>query len=331
MTPLLAGALATACFTVALLAVPLLLDRGPVDRLAARTGAQDVERRRSLLRRLIERLAARLGPRLAPGIRLSRREAIARRLDLAGRPGGLSRAALRRAQGRAVPGRRRLLRLPRADRRLVAAGASSRPARAGSRPTSCSRASAGCARSASSATSRTSSTSSPSPSAPGWAIAPRCSGWPSRSAGPAGEEILTALRQMDLGASRRDAFLALRARNESEALSTFIGAQLQAEELGVPLSEALNDIAIDMRRSAAQNARRRAARAAPRISLIVTTLIVPGLDHPHPRVDDPRHRHPRLRGARRWLTGSSSAARAAPAAGSSRPARASSRSARGSS
>ena len=42
------------------------------------------------MRRLIERLAARLGPRLAPGIRLSRREAIARRLDLAGRPGGLT-------------------------------------------------------------------------------------------------------------------------------------------------------------------------------------------------------------------------------------------------
>ena len=90
MTPLLAGALAAACVSVALMAVPLLLDRGPVDRLAARTGAQDVERRRSLLRRLVERLAARLGPRLAPGIRLSRREAIARRLDLAGRPGGLS-------------------------------------------------------------------------------------------------------------------------------------------------------------------------------------------------------------------------------------------------
>ena len=36
MTPLLAGALVTACMTLALLAVPLLLDRGPVDRLAAR-------------------------------------------------------------------------------------------------------------------------------------------------------------------------------------------------------------------------------------------------------------------------------------------------------
>jgi tight adherence protein C len=94
--------------------------------------------------------------------------------------------------------------------------------------------------------------------------------------GPVGEEILIALRQMDLGATRRDAFLTLRNRNTSESLASFVGAQLQAEELGVPLSEALNDIAVDMRRSAAQAARRRAARAAPRISLIVTTLIVPG-------------------------------------------------------
>ena len=44
----------------------------------------------------------------------------------------------------------------------------------------------------------------------------------------------------------------------------------------MPLSEALNDIALDMRRAAAPGARRRAARAAPRVSLIVTTLIVPG-------------------------------------------------------
>ena len=44
----------------------------------------------------------------------------------------------------------------------------------------------------------------------------------------------------------------------------------------MPLSEALNDIADDMRRAAHQDARRRAARAAPRVSLIVTSLIVPG-------------------------------------------------------
>ena len=72
------------------------------------------------------------------------------------------------------------------------------------------------------------------------------------------------------------AFEALRDRNASEQLSSFVAAQLQAEELGVPLSEALNDIAADMRRAAHQAARRRAARAAPRVSLVVTSLIVPG-------------------------------------------------------
>jgi len=68
----------------------------------------------------------------------------------------------------------------------------------------------------------------------------------------------------------------LRERNDSDSLKSFVSAQLQAEELGVPLSEALNDIADDMRRMAAQNARREAQRASPRVSLLVTTLIVPG-------------------------------------------------------
>ena len=94
--------------------------------------------------------------------------------------------------------------------------------------------------------------------------------------GPVGEEMIIALRQMDLGASRRTAFEALRARNDSESLSMFVVAQLQAEELGVPLAEALNDIAADMRKAAYQSARKRAQQAAPRVSLIVTTLVVPG-------------------------------------------------------
>ena len=94
--------------------------------------------------------------------------------------------------------------------------------------------------------------------------------------GPLAEEIRTSLRQMDLGASRRQAFEALRRRNDSESLSSFVTALLQAEELGVPLAQALSELADDMRRSFHQNARRRAARAAPRVSLITTLLIVPG-------------------------------------------------------
>ena len=94
--------------------------------------------------------------------------------------------------------------------------------------------------------------------------------------GPLCEEVQTSLRQMDLGANRRQAFESLRRRNESESLSTFVTALLQAEELGVPLAQALSELADDMRRSFHQNARRRAARAAPRVSLITTLLIVPG-------------------------------------------------------
>jgi tight adherence protein C len=273
VTPLLAALLATGSVAVGLLALPLLLDRGPIERFQG--AAAEPVRRGSLVRRVVEWLAFRLGPRLAPSVRASRREAVGRRLDLAGRPGGLT---VQRFYGLKAA----LLVLATAAFGLLAA--------LGASPLLV-----------------------PLAAALGWwgpdiylaregrlrqerierdlpdfldilAVTVRA-GLGYRSAlqrvaeslgGPGGEEILMALRQMDLGATRRDAFLALRDRNQSESLSTFVGAQLQAEELGVPLSEALNDIALDMRRSAAQNARRKAARAAPRISLIVTTLIVPG-------------------------------------------------------
>lgn len=94
--------------------------------------------------------------------------------------------------------------------------------------------------------------------------------------GPLAEEVMLALRQMDLGAPRREALDELRSRNESESLVTFVTALLQAEELGSSLADTLADIAVDMRREFQQDARRHAAQAAPRIGLVVTTLIVPG-------------------------------------------------------
>ena len=275
VTPITAGLLAAVCVTGGLLSVPLLLDRGPVDRLAARAGVDTAGERRPWWRRLIDRLATRIGPRLAPGIRLSRREAIASRLDLAGRPWGLSVQGFIGTKGAlaliaaaffgflAILGGSWLIALLA----IVAGwfGPDILLSRAGRL--------------------RQERIERDLPDFLDILAVTVRAGLGYRSAlqrvaeslgGPAGEEILTALRQMDLGATRRDAFLALRARNDSDSLSTFVGAQLQAEELGVPLSEALNDIALDMRRAAEQAARRRAARAAPRISLIVTTLIVPG-------------------------------------------------------
>lgn len=93
--------------------------------------------------------------------------------------------------------------------------------------------------------------------------------------GPPAEEILNTLRQMDLGATRREAFESLRRRNDSPTLDSFVAAQLQAEELGVPLADALAAIAADTRRAAAQGARRRAQRLVPTLTLISVFLIMP--------------------------------------------------------
>jgi tight adherence protein C len=93
--------------------------------------------------------------------------------------------------------------------------------------------------------------------------------------GPPAEEIMLTLRQMELGATRREAFEQLRSRNDSPTLDRFVAAQLQAEELGVPLADSLESIAADTRRAAAQSARRRAQRAAPRVSLITATMLLP--------------------------------------------------------
>jgi tight adherence protein C len=93
--------------------------------------------------------------------------------------------------------------------------------------------------------------------------------------GPLAEEVTVTLRQLSLGASRREAFEALRDRNRSEFLAQFVSALLQAEELGVPIADTLGELAREMRRSSHQRARQRAQRAAPQVTLVVTTFMVP--------------------------------------------------------
>jgi tight adherence protein C len=277
LMPALAGGLTALCFALALAAVPMLRDRGPVERLGGRIGGvSEPARSGSVVARLVESLAARLGPRLAPSLRASRRGALEHRLDYAGRPGGLTvqrmiglKAALAILLGFGIGGLLVALGAPLVYLVLLAAigwwGPDVWLSRAGRL--------------------RQESIERTLPdfldilavsvrAGLGYRLALR------RVAealeGPVSEEMLTVLRQMDLGSDRREAFLALRERNRSESLKSFVAAQLQAEELGVPLAESLNDIAGDMRRMAHQNARRRAQRASPRVSLLVTTLIVPG-------------------------------------------------------
>ncbi|RLU80852.1 hypothetical protein CTZ27_34115 [Streptomyces griseocarneus] len=94
--------------------------------------------------------------------------------------------------------------------------------------------------------------------------------------GPWADELRITLRQMDMGVSRRQAFEELRSRNDSEQVAQFVTALQQGEELGAPIVDTLIAIAGDMRRTDAQRARRRAARAVPKATVVITTCMVPG-------------------------------------------------------
>jgi tight adherence protein C len=96
-----------------------------------------------------------------------------------------------------------------------------------------------------------------------------------RFEGPLRDELLQTLHQLDVGVPRRQAFEALRDRCDSEPMDSFVSAFLQAEELGAPLATTLNNIALDMRRESAQAARRKAARTVPRVTLVVSVVLVP--------------------------------------------------------
>ncbi|NGO09873.1 type II secretion system F family protein [Streptomyces sp. HC44] len=93
--------------------------------------------------------------------------------------------------------------------------------------------------------------------------------------GPWADELRITLRQMDMGVSRRQAFDELRKRNSSEQVAQFVSALQQGEELGSPIAETLIQLATDMRRTDAQNSRRRAAKTIPKATMVTLVFMLP--------------------------------------------------------
>ncbi|MDA2807269.1 type II secretion system F family protein [Nocardiopsis suaedae] len=91
------------------------------------------------------------------------------------------------------------------------------------------------------------------------------------------DEFRLTLRQMDMGTSRREAFIQLRRRNRNEALGKFVTALQQAEELGAPLGDALQTISLDMRREDAQYLRQKAMKLNPKVTGVTAATMLPGL------------------------------------------------------
>lgn len=274
MNPLLPAFAVTGCLALCAWGLVLVRDRGPASRFDRGDGGDEGQGRRGPLARFYAYLSDRLAPRAVGMMSERYRDKIRRRLDAAGKPGGmtLETYAGRKAAFTVVLGAAGLLFLLDGNYVLAVAlttmgfvwidvwlsGVARR---------------------------RQSRIERDLPDfldilavtvSAGVGFRPALVRVSEALGGPLGEEMMVALRQMDLGFGRRQAFEAIRERNESESLDLFVTALLQAEELGVPLADALGNLAADMRRSFYQAARRRAARAAPRVSLIVSLLIVPG-------------------------------------------------------
>lgn len=270
MTPALAGLLFSGCLAVALAGLVLRRDGGPIGRFGA---AEPAETRLGPTSRLVGWLGTRFGPTVLQAYGPGRRERIEHRLDLAGRPGGLSLEGFVRRKAALFAGALALT-------AILALGGSWFSglfllplgwwgidiwlARLGRLRQERLERDVPDFLDVLSVTVRA-----------GLGYRGALVRVASALGGPCGEEIEMALRQMELGASRREAFLAMRDRNASPSLDIFVTTQLQAEELGVPLADALVGIAKETRREAHQNARRRAQRAAPRVSLVISMVIVP--------------------------------------------------------
>jgi len=269
------GLLGVLVFALAIRGVILVRDKGLVDRFEHELGADAPEKER-----LLQALEGRLGPAGAPAVRAlqlehpERRERLRQKIDAAGRPGGLTleRYALRK--GAVLVACLGVGVFALISGSFLSAGALLFLGAFGFD-----------AWLDGTASRRQEKIDRDLPDfldilavcvSAGIAFRPALGRVAEASEGPLQQEMQTTLRQIALGAPRREAFEALRQRNTSDGIGTFVTAVQQAEELGVPLTDALVDLARDMRQTAFQQARKRAQEAGPRVSLVTTGVIAPG-------------------------------------------------------
>jgi tight adherence protein C len=101
-------------------------------------------------------------------------------------------------------------------------------------------------------------------------VGERCSG------SLAGELRATATR-LQLGVARDAAFAELVARCPIDAIATLAAAVARADRHGAPLAPSLEAIALEARAEQARRLRDDAARAAPKIQLVVALILVPAV------------------------------------------------------
>jgi len=98
-----------------------------------------------------------------------------------------------------------------------------------------------------------------------------------RRSGVLAGELRAAAARIELGVPRTRVLDTLERRCPVEGIAPLTAALLRAERHGTPLGPALEALAADARARHAQRLRERAARAAPKIQLVVALLLVPAV------------------------------------------------------
>jgi len=95
--------------------------------------------------------------------------------------------------------------------------------------------------------------------------------------GPLAAELAAAVAEIECGTPQRDAIAALRDRVPDAGLGALAAALERSRRYGSPLAEQLHEQASSLRREARRRVEERAARAAPKIQLVVALVLVPSV------------------------------------------------------
>jgi tight adherence protein C len=98
-----------------------------------------------------------------------------------------------------------------------------------------------------------------------------------RGSGPLARELAVAVAEIECGVPQREAIAAVRERVPGAELGAFAAALERSRRYGSPLAEQLHEQAASLRRHSRRRIEEHAARAAPKIQLVVALVLVPSV------------------------------------------------------
>ena len=99
----------------------------------------------------------------------------------------------------------------------------------------------------------------------------------SGASGPLAAELAVAVAEIECGVPQREAIAAVRERVPGAELGALASALERSRRYGSPLAEQLHEQAASLRRQTRRRIEEHAARAAPKIQLVVALVLVPSV------------------------------------------------------